>query len=242
VLTAAAFVPGAPLLVPALAGPGAIDVVDLRTAVLEVTRRLSGAAQRWVAIGVGDPDTADLTRGTFAGFGVDEVVSLRPDGGAEPASAVMATSMLVAGWLRGQVAPSALVCPSPVEVSTTARECARIGADLGARIADSADAIGLLVVADGSFGLSAGAPGGEIVGAGVVGDRVDAAVAAADLDAVAALGETEAAEAGIEGRAAWQVAAAVWRTAATGRCSPETLYRASPFGVGYQVTWWGLRP
>ncbi len=231
--------PGAPLLVPSVSGPGAIEVVDLRTAVLEVTRRLSGAAQRWVAIGVGDPDTGDLSRGTFAGFGIDEIVSLRPDGGDEPVSAVMATPMLVAGWLRGQIAPSAQVCPTLVEVSTSPGECARIGAELGARIADTDEAVGLLVVADGSFGLSPGAPGGAIVGAGEVGDRFDAAVATADLDAIEAWSATEAAEAGIDGRAAWQVAAAVWRIAAPGEFSTESVYCAAPFGVGYQVAWWG---
>lgn len=228
-------------MVPALAGPGATDVADLRTAVVEVTRRLSDTAHRWVAIGVGDPGTADLTRGTFAGFGVDETVSLRPGGGDEPASAVMATPMLVAGWLRGQIAPSVSVCPSLVDASTSPRDCARIGTELGARIADTDEAVGLLVVADGSFGLSPTAPGGEIVGAGAVQDRLDAAVAAGDLDAIEAFGVTEAAEAGIVGRAAWQVAAAVWRAAAPGDFSTESPYCAAPFGVGYQVAWWGRR-
>lgn len=233
--------PGAPLVVPALAGPGATDVVDLRAAVLEAVRRLSDTAQRWVAIGVGDTATADLTRGTFAGFGVDEIVSLRP-GVGEPASAVMATPMLVAGWLRGQIAPSAQVCATLVDPSTSPGECARIGAELGARVAGTDDAVGVLVVADGSFGLSLGARGGEIAGAREIQDRLDAAVATADLDAIEALGRTETARAGIDGRAAWQVASAVWRTATPEGFSTESLYRAAPFGVGYQVAWWGPRP
>lgn len=228
-------------MVPALAGPGATDVVDLRTAVLEVTRRLSGTAQRWLAIGVGDPDTVDLARGTFAGFGVDETVSLRPDGDDEPVSAVMATPMLVAGWLRGQIAPSVKMCPSLVHAATSRRDCARIGAELGAGVAQTDDAVGLLVVADGSFGLSAGAPGGQIAGAAAVQDRLDAAIAAADLDTIEALDETEATEAGIDGRAAWQVAAAAWRAAAPEEFSTESVYCAAPFGVGYQVAWWGRR-
>ncbi len=242
VLTSAAFVPGAPLVVPALAGPGATDVVELRTAVLSAAHRLSESAQRWIAIGVGDPGTAEARWGTFAGFGVDERVSLEPDDVRDPGAPVsetMSAPMLVAGWIRGQVAPSATVSARVIEMSATPAECAEIGAELGARIAATDTPVGLLVVADGSFGLSSRAPGGLIEGAAEISDGLDAAVAVGDLDAICSVTAEASADAGIVGRGAWQVAASAWRNAGSGVPRAESLYCAAPFGVGYQVAWWG---
>ncbi|MBT0567904.1 hypothetical protein [Williamsia sp. CHRR-6] len=251
-LTALALVPGAPLLVPELSGPGADDTVGVREAVLEVGRRLARSADQWIAIGVGDVDrradrsmttpaadcvTVDRPVGSFAGFGVDVVVSLTPDSQLEPDRA-MPTSMLIAAWLRGQVAASATVIGHTVRADLDPSAAQRIGSDIVAGLSGS---WGVLVVADGSFGLTEKAPGGLIEGAVDEQGRIDAAVATADVATLAALDPVRCAQMGVGGRAALQVAAAMWSARGAHASDPnaESLYCAAPFGVGYQVAWWG---
>ncbi|MGU3294383.1 hypothetical protein [Williamsia sp. M5A3_1d] len=239
-LTAVAFVPGAPLIVPEVSGPGAVaDVAPIRDAVLDVGRRLADRASTWVAIGVAPHDASPTPRtGTFAGFGVDLSVSLDPGTAPQTDGDTMPAPMLIAGWLRGRVAEAVRIEPVLVDPSTPGAECADIGRRLGRRTAGSDQAIGLLVVGDGSTGLTDRAPAGLLDGAAAVQAAVDDALAAADSDALDRLDERECASMRIAGRAAWQVAASAWTGAGDVPRTSESLYRGAPFGVGYQVVWW----
>ncbi|MEH3157384.1 MAG: hypothetical protein PGN29_19565 [Gordonia paraffinivorans] len=97
---------------------------------------------------------------------------------------------------------------------------------------------GLLVVADGSTGLTPKAPGGLIEGAEVVQAAVDAAIAAGDLAAIAALDVAECARVRIDGRAPLQIAAQVWRRSTPRAPVVESLWRGAPLGVGGHAAWW----
>ncbi|KQR99036.1 hypothetical protein ASG12_10400 [Williamsia sp. Leaf354] len=240
VLTAVALVPGAPLIVPEVSGPGAVaDVDPIRDAVLEVGRRLAARASTWIAIGVAPHDGSPTPRtGTFAGFGVDLTVSLDPGTVAPPDGDTMPTPMLIAAWLRGRVADGVEIDPVLVDPSTTGTECTAIGQRLARRCATSDATIGILVVGDGSTGLTDRAPAGLLDGAAALQDRIDDALAAADLEALARLEEQTCAQMRIAGRAAWQVAAAAWTASGDASTTSVSLYRGAPFGVGYQVAWW----
>lgn len=240
VISAVAFVPGAPLIVPEVSGPAAVaDVDPVRAAVLEVGRRLAARASTWIAIGVVPSDGSAIPRnGTFAGFGVDLTVSLDPGPAARPDADTMPTPMLIAAWLRGRVADGAAVEPVLVDLSTPATECAVVGEQLGRRSATSGETVGVLVVGDGSTGLTDRAPAGLLDGAAALQDRIDDALATADLEALARLEEQTCAQMRIAGRTAWQVAAAAWTASGEASATSASLYRGAPFGVGYQVAWW----
>ncbi|MGJ0121429.1 hypothetical protein ACQ7HM_19675 [Williamsia sp. MIQD14] len=248
-LTAVAFIPGAPLIVPEVSGPAAVaDVAPVRDAVLEAGRRLAARSSTWIAIGAAPhDDTAPPRTGTFAGFGVDLSVSLDPgavaftDGDGRTSGDTMATPMLIAGWVRGRVAESVVIEPVLVDPSTAGVECAEIGRRLARRCTEAGEPIGLLVVGDGSTGLTDRAPAGLLDGAAAVQAAVDDALAAADTEALARLDERACAQMRVDGRAAWQVAAALWAATGAAPAAAATLYRGAPFGVGYQVAWWERR-
>ena len=107
---------------------------------------------------------------------------------------------------------------------------------------DRTEPVGLLVVADGSTGLTSKAPAGLVDGAEIVQGRLDAAIAAADLDAVDALDPAECTRVHLDGRAVVQVAARVWRAGVATAPVGESLWTGAPFGVGGHVAWWRRDP
>ncbi|GAA1480546.1 hypothetical protein GCM10009624_09860 [Gordonia sinesedis] len=258
VLASVVFVPSAPLLVPQLAGPGAVDTAPVRDATVAAATRLAGVTTDWVAIGADDPNPAAAENlpvprpvesfagtGTFARFGVDVPVRLAsgavPGSGAETPPATVAEtrplplSMLVAAWLRG-LAGATRACPVVVDPDTAPAVCADVGRDLAARIDATATPIGVLVVADGASALTPKAPGGGRREPAVrLQQRIDDAFAAADAEALAALDPDACGESGVAGRPAWQVAAAL---VAGHRLRADVGYAAAPFGVGYTVATW----
>ncbi|MEE3850566.1 hypothetical protein VZC37_09490 [Gordonia sp. LSe1-13] len=242
-LASVVFVPSAPLLVPALAGPDAMDTEPVRAATLAVGRELAGAATTWVAIGARDPASTQVGRaGTFAAYGVDVPVTL--DGaefrGTGPG---LPLSMLIAGWVRAEAGTGGVepVTVEPVTVAPDASpaDCAAVGSQLRERVDGDSTPVGVLVVADGSTALSARAPGGGLRPEAVeLQQRIDEAIGSADTAALAELTVDDCAAAGVGGRPAWQVAAEL--------CAGRTLntqvtYRAAPFGVGYVVASWTPR-
>ncbi|MDL9936359.1 hypothetical protein QSJ18_06350 [Gordonia sp. ABSL1-1] len=246
-LAAVVFVPSAPLLVPALAGPAAEDTEPVRSAAVSaLTEAVVGAGVRaWVAVGAADkaaigrmPDGP--SRGSFARYGVDVPVAFAS--GVDPVqvddAGEMSLSMLIAAWFRAQAGLDRL-CPLIVGPQTPPEECMRIGALLGADIEATDEPVGVLVVGDGATALSARAPGGGLRESAVaVQARIDHALATADLAAVGTLTATECEVDGVGGRAAWQVAA--------GLCNGQDLlarsiYADAPFGVGYTVARWSPR-
>ena len=235
VLTAAAFVPSPPLLVPELNGLAASETEDLRKAVLEVGRSLSGAAE-WIVVGAEPvertvPSTAC---GTFLGFGVDVPVRLGPDAAGEPDPELPLTA-LVAGWIRDRTAPGTRVTTHVVAADADGSHCANLGRDLRAGLDGDDRPQALLVVADGAATLTPKAPGAYDPRSEEVEAALAAALATGDPDAVAALDPALCSEIGLAGRAAWQVLAAAF----TDRPRSATVtYSAAPYGVGYHVGIW----
>jgi hypothetical protein len=226
VLSAIAIVPSAPVLVPELASGAADEVADLRGAVFGAAAVLP---DRWVAVGVGSVDAvigSDAV-GTFAGYGVDVPIALAPWGSGAPS--VLPLCALITGWVRGRVSPRARA-----EVRVHAHDhgvdtaMAR-GRTLRAEIDEAADAVGVLVVADGARTLGPTAPGGYDPDSVPVQAALDDALACGDAAALATL------PVGVIGRVAYQVLAGLAQPAPA---SARESYRGAPYGVGYFAGVW----
>ncbi|MBD0020924.1 hypothetical protein GII33_09815 [Gordonia pseudamarae] len=250
-LASVVFVPSAPLLVPQLAGPRATEAVAVREAVRAAGTALAELAPRWVAVGAGDVTGGAVTggaaaTGSFARYGVDVAVSLRAPGfagapvltGGGPDAAGTARlplSMLIAAWLR-EAGGADSVEPLIIDPGAPVQECLRTGRMLAAAVAAADTPIGVLVVGDGSTQLSPSAPGGGLVPESVaLNDNLVAAIASGDRDVLAGISPQDCDRAGVGGRAAWQVAAALCDGV---RVSVQPYYEGCPFGVGYVVASW----
>ncbi|MGF7124973.1 hypothetical protein [Rhodococcus sp. AG1013] len=243
-LTAAAFVPSPPLLVPQLAGAAAPETDRLRRAVLDVSGRLGEACGQWTVIGVADPgapaaEISPESCGTFAGFGVDVRVCLAPGesdrGEVDPA---MPLAALVAGWLRGRAAPSATVRVRILAPDTPIAECVRLGEQLRHELDASPSPQGLLIVADGANTLTDKAPGSLDERSADVEAVLGRALASGDCGALGGLDARLCGEIGLSGRAAWQTLSAAFGGPDGGPRKAESLYSGAPFGVGYHVGMW----
>lgn len=224
-LSAVALIPSAPVLVPRLAGDAAIEVADLRDAVFAAAAELP---PRWIAVGVADNDDIVIgpdAAGTFAGYGVDIGVKLSPTAGAFRQLPLCA---LIAGWVRGQVAPAAHAEVRGYSAHHDVDTALARGRALRAAIDDAAEAVGVLVVADGLTTLTPPAPGGFDPDSPPVQAALDDALASADTAALTRL------PAAAVGRVAYQVLAGLIDDAA----SAHELYRGAPYGVGYFAGIW----
>jgi hypothetical protein len=105
-------------------------------------------------------------------------------------------------------------------------------AALGARLAEAAPRVALLVMADGSARRSRRAPGYLDVRAEPFDAEVGRAIRAGDMRALLALDGTLATELMVTGRCAWQVLAGAM---AGRRPSCVVRYDDDPFGVAYLV-------
>jgi hypothetical protein len=191
---------------------------------------------RWIIIGVAaeDQTIGPDTRGTFAGYGVDVPVTLSPD--APSAISDLPLCALIGGWLRGRVAPTARAHVRVFAADLDADEALARGRALRAEIDETADAIGVLVVADGANTLTQSAPGGYDPSSEPVQAALDDALAAGDGAALRRLPDA------IIGRVAYQVLAGLSEPKSDGA---EELQRGAPYGVGYFVGIWTvntLRP
>ncbi|MFW0873625.1 hypothetical protein [Rhodococcoides corynebacterioides] len=235
-LSAVAFVPSPPLLVPELMGAASDEMTELRDAALGAVRDLAERSDVLLAVGV-DTHAGLLSSvvGTYVGWGADVVVRTAPDasGSPDPKLPLAATTV---GWLRERTAPASAIDVVLVAVDADAAACASAARDIGAR-AGGPERVGLLVVADGATTLTAAAPGAFDDRAEGVQQRIDDALAAVDTATLRSLDPALCAELGVAGRAAWQVTAAV--VDAAGRSfTGRTWYRAAPYGVGYTVGSW----
>lgn len=212
--------PSAPVLVPELAGT-ATEAAELRIAALAAAETLP---LRWVAIGSG-PDAVygPDSMGSFAGFGADVAVRLSP--GAQRADDLPLCA-LIAGWVRGRLRPDAQVvvhaCSDP-GVSLEA------GRRLRTEIDQTAESIGVLVLADGANTLTPAAPGGHQPDDVALQRALDDALAGGDVTALVGLPPQ------VVGRAGFAALAGVAGTAPRG---VTQLYRDAPYGVGYFVGVW----
>ncbi|MFY1621470.1 hypothetical protein [Micromonospora sp. WMMD736] len=227
-LSTIAIVPSAPVMVPELAGAAAAELLDLRDAVRAAAESLPS---RWIAVGVAARDAviAPDSAGTFAGYGVDVQVALSPNHCRPVAD--MTLCALIAGWMRGTFAPQARVEVRACAAGHDPDSALEIGRQLGAEVAETADQIGVVVIADGANTLTQRAPGGYDPDSIALQQRLDDALAAGDAAALTSLSDT------IGGRVAFQVLAGLTQPAAK---SARELYRGAPYGVGYFVGCWRL--
>ncbi|MGV9860347.1 hypothetical protein ACWDTD_17085 [Gordonia sp. NPDC003425] len=255
-LASVVFVPSAPLLVPELAGPAALDTVPVRTATLHAGDGLAAAASRWIAIGAADPSSVPTfgssvptfgssvptfgssvpASGTFARFGVDVPVTLaaRPRGDTDDGGR-LPLSMLVAGWLRERSGARS-VRPVIVDPDASPPACIALGERLAREVDDADEPIGVLVVADGATALSPTAPGGGRRETAVdLQQRIVDAIGTGDVSALGDLSTVECRTEGAAGRAAWQVSAGLVGDRAM---DVRLLFADAPFGVGYVVASW----
>lgn len=232
VLTAVAFVPTPPLLVPELAGAAAVPTRDLRDACARAVRVLAGTSRSWTAIGAHGTDIrlGPDAGGSWACFGADVGVSLGPHLRVRPA-AELPLAALIAGWLRELVAPEAEVRLRLYAHDTAPARCLQQGQLLAADPQPRT----LLVLGDGCTTLTQKAPGAFDGRAAAVQDQIDAALSTVDCAALGALDPALCRALGVSGRVPWQIAAGAvrgigWRA--------HSLYRGAPFGVGYHVATW----
>ncbi|MBP1158364.1 hypothetical protein ABIC28_001133 [Rhodococcus sp. PvR044] len=233
--TAAALIPSPPLLIPELAGGAATETDELRLASKHVAARLGALATRWTAIGVGrtECEIPATAAGTFRGYGADVRVALSPAAaGLDPELPLAA---LMAGWLRAAAPAETVVDAIIVAEDTSPVYCAELGARLRDRLEADPRPHGVLVVADGARTLTAKAPGSFDERAPEAQAELDRALDSGDAEYLAELDPVVCLDIGIEGRAAWQVLAGLFRGAPS-EC--RTYYRGAPFGVGYHVGMW----
>jgi hypothetical protein len=226
VLSAIAIVPSAPVMVPELASGAAAELADLRDALFTAAAAMPA---RWIAVGVGSADgvVTPPATGTFAGYGVDVRVALSADG-SDDAPTELPLSALVAGWLRGQVKSDATVEVRICADGLTADAALDLGRRLRAEIDETAEPVGVLVVADGANTLTQPAPGGYDPDSVPVQTALEDALAAGDATALARLPDT------IVGRVAYQLLAGLEPKPR----SVKELYRGAPYGVGYFAGVW----
>lgn len=225
-LSAIAIVPATPVLVPELVGAAAAEVAGLRDAVIAAATSLP---PRWLAVGVGPRDAVygPDCAGTFAGYGVDVPVALGPAPVGPPAE--LPLCVLVAAWIRGQVTPDAAVDVHAYAASRPVGEALAQGRALRARIDESPEPVGVLVVADGLHTLTPAAPGGYLPDSVATQQDLDDALATGDLAALVELPGS------VLGRVAYQVLAGL---AGSAPGSARECYRGAPYGVGYFVGEW----
>ncbi|GAB4584773.1 class III extradiol ring-cleavage dioxygenase family protein [Nocardia sp. IFM 10818] len=248
----ASLVPSPPVLVPELGGAaGDGEVTRVRAAALQAAKALSGRATRWIVIGTDEANRvigADAV-GTFRGYGADIRIGLSGTfqfGGdsnnsvtavAEAADPELPLPVLIAGWLREQVAPDAVAEARLIDAATSPADCLTFGARLRGELDAETEPCAVLVVGDGAATLSLKAPRYFDERAESVQAEIDRALTAGDRRALAALDPRLCAELAVAGRPAYQILAGLFDADAADP-QVETLYAAAPFGVGYHVSVW----
>jgi len=202
VIGRAAICPAPPLLARELTG---------QTEVLPELRAACAAAVAWllepgvlttVVVGPGEETTSSGSGGRFGPVGLGAML------------------LDEAGWGGNRVLQS-------VGEDETPAACAALGQSLARTYPGAA----MLVMGDGSARCSVTAPGHLHEGAAAFNARVEQALRAGDIDALAALPSGLARELMVTGRPAWQVLAA-----ALGAARPADVHYAdAPFGVFYLV-------
>lgn len=245
----------------------AAQVPALREAVLTAVRQLAAQASRWTVVGVrsaGDGGPGEVrtfvteafgvssgsiaipgevldfdagTVGTFGGYGADIRVALSEAAleGNAPADPDLPLPVLIGGWVRGCAGDGVTATARLVNHDAPVARCVELGERLRRELDTEPGAHGVLVIADGAATLSTSAPGYLDPRAQAVQDEIDDALSAGDRTTLTALDADLCADLGVSGRAAYQVLAGLFRADVP---KVETIYRAAPFGVGYQVSTW----
>jgi hypothetical protein len=230
-LVAASVLPHPPLLIPEVSVRAPDWLVELRRAVDASVRALLDTGPD-VVVAVGSASAADewdeAAGGTMARFGVD----VRAGGGAEPVLplplTIAARVLDDAGW-NGPRRYAALADDAAADSH----------AEVGRRLAASAERVAMLAMGDGSAKRTTEAPG-----------YLDERAEAFDANTVAALGAGDpttllgtarqlADELWAQGLPAWQALAGA--LGADAAVDALVRYDAAPRGVGYFVVDWIVR-
>ncbi len=214
-------------------------VTALRTAVLALGRELAGVASQWTVLGAGatDQEYDSGATGSFRGFGPAVTVSLGGPPEISGANPDLPLAVLIAGWLRGAVAPDVLVRAQLLAAGSSPARCAEAGAKLRAELDSMDEPRAVLVVADGAATLSTAAPGYFDPRAEAVQTELERALAAGDRAALLALDPALCAELMLSGRVAYQALAGLFAGDPEPPVAAER-YRDAPYGVGYYAGLW----
>jgi hypothetical protein len=220
VVTAIAFCPSPPLLVPELAAGAAGELDPLRAACREAVGRLLAARPGEVVVigtGPGGGRFPPGTTGTLAGYGVP-VTAVLP--GAPPRPGPLPLPITLGAWL---LSGAGVPCPG-------------VAVDGDAPALPEAPAY--LIVGDGSARRSERAPGYVDPRAEPFDAAVASALAGGDAGALRDLDPALGADLLAAGVPAWR---AVGRALAGRRHEADLMYEAAPYGVGYFVAFWAAR-
>lgn len=231
-LVSAAVCPHPLLLVPELAVSDRPEIERLRRACLSAIGAVRATSpELLVVVGAGEStrqhpvdDVAD-----FRPFGVE--TSVRLPGASGPPDGSLPMSLSVGAWLL-----QAGGWPSPVSAMSVGRgitpeRCREVGAE----VAELADRVALLVMADGSVRRTDDAPRPFDPRAAGFDASVATALRDGDPDALSAIDGELGGELGADGVEAWRVLAGAAEEATM---DAELLYDDAPFGVGYVVAVW----
>ena len=219
VLISVAFVPATPLLVPQIAQGAAHELAHLRQASLDaVTQLVQSGADQLVVVATA-PVTGPATgEPDWSGFGV----------GTAPTGQVLSPSLSIGHWLLDHVGAQAdlYIGVSPLAASA---ECAVLGKSLVGE-----QSLAVLVVGDGSACRSDKAPGSLDPRAQEFDAEVIEALRLGDSARLSRLDSDVATELQVDGRAPWQVVAAM----VDAPMASQVVASDDPYGVLYVVAPW----
>ncbi|HYO86917.1 MAG TPA: hypothetical protein VES01_10755 [Dermatophilaceae bacterium] len=231
-LHAVAVCPPAPVMLEGLGGAGDPAAWLRRRSAETVAWLVSTGARRIVVVGEGPatrcwPVDAPFSTGIFTGRGGPGVIL------ALPVALALGRQLL----LSNAADPARLGCLAVAPDESPASCLAR-----GAELADGADSLGLLVMADGARDHDVtDRPADQARAAGELDRALLRAFTVADPGALAALDPAVAATVGCSPRAVWQVLAGAGGSAFPSRQPVARVdYHGAPFGVTYLIGTWDL--
>ena len=234
VISAAAFCPNPPVLVPAVASGAAPELDALRAACVEAITRIARPQRQIVLLGAGERSLSHspLSRGSFAPYGVALEVHLGSPGCGGAVD--LPLSLTVGAWLVGQaLGPrSGAVGYSVGPDFASSRAAVEL-----LELAQSRD-IGLVVMGDGSARRSTAAPGYFDARAAPFDDQVVAALRAGDPVTLEGLDASLGEQVLAAGTPAWRAAGGLVDGV---DYDADLLYADDPYGVGYAVAVWTTR-
>ena len=231
-ISAAAFCPQAPLLVPEVAAGAAAELAELRTLCRAViTTACAGRQPVLLGPGLVSRSHSPLARGTLAGFGVPGEIHLGSPscGGALE----LPPALTVGAWLvRDALGPRSAARGFSIGPDFASSRAATELLEL----AETTD-LALVVLADGSARRSTTAPGYLDERAAGFDAGVAAALASGDGTRLELLDAELGAQLLAGGVPAWHAAGALLGGRAY---RAELRYDEAPYGVGYFVALWHL--
>jgi hypothetical protein len=237
VLISAAVCPYPPLMVTGFDRSGDVRLDDVRAACWSVLDDLRSASPDvLVVVGPGESTVDEAPRaGSFAPYGVDLTVQLPGDDptgdGVDGDTGGLPLSVSVGAWLLQRDGWDGAVAAATVAADAADADCV----ELGRRLANRADRVALLVMADGSPLRADTTPHDVRARATVYDVALAEALRDGDPQRLLDLDAALAAEVGSPGRKALRVLAGA---ADDELYDAEVRYEDAPYGVGYLVGVW----